>query len=186
MPEVTEERQLRERMHRIDALLQEVEGFKDPKVQAKTREIVQGLMDLHGTVLERMLDHVAASQQAGTELIDSLAQDDLIASLLLLYGLHPLDLQTRVREALDKVRPYLHSHGGNVELLSVEDGVVRLRLQGSCHGCPSSAATLKSTIEEAITEKAPDAAAIEVEGETAEPIEKDAGHSHLALPVLAG
>ena len=73
-----------------------------------------------------------------------------MGGLLLLHGLHPLDLEARVRQALDKVRPYLRSHGGNVELLGVDEGVVRLRLEGSCHGCPSSAATMRQTIEEAI------------------------------------
>ncbi|MGA2585032.1 MAG: NifU family protein [Tepidisphaeraceae bacterium] len=184
MPDATEDRQLRERIRRIDTLLQEVERFKDPQAQAKTREVVQCLMDMHGAVLERMLERIASSQLSGTDLIDLLAQDDLIAGLLLLYGQHPLDLETRVLKALDKCRPYLHSHGGNVELLGVEDGIVRLRLQGSCHGCPSSAMTLKSTIEEAITEQAPDAASIQVEGES--PSAKEAVHpGHVALTVLS-
>ena len=84
--------------------------------------------------------------------------------ILLLHGLHPLDLETRVRQALDKVRPLLRSHGGNVELLGLAGGVARLRMLGSCDGCPSSAMTLKTAIEEAIYEKAPDVTAIEVDG----------------------
>jgi Fe-S cluster biogenesis protein NfuA len=107
-----------------------------------------------------------------------------------LYGLHPLDLETRVRQALEQVRPYLQSHGGNVELLGVEGGIIRLRLQGSCHGCPSSAQTLKSTIEEAIAEKAPDAAGLQVEGEISSTNGDAAHHGHtehhgLALPILS-
>jgi Fe-S cluster biogenesis protein NfuA len=189
MADITDEdRQLRERMRRIESLLQEVERFKDAHAQAKTREIVQCLMDVHGAVFERMLGHINDSKLTGNAMIDSLAEDDSIASLMLLYGLHPLDLETRVRQALEKGRPYLQSHGGNVELLSVEDGVVRLHLQGSCHGCPSSAVTLKSTIEEAIMEKAPDAVSIvvegEVEGESAPAVFED--KHHFALPILAG
>jgi Fe-S cluster biogenesis protein NfuA len=88
----------------------------------------------------------------------------LISSLLLLHGLHPQDLEERVAAALERVRPDLHAHGGDVELLSIDDGVVRLRMQGNCDGCPSSAATLKFTIEQAIYAAAPDVAAIEVEG----------------------
>jgi Fe-S cluster biogenesis protein NfuA len=91
--------------------------------------------------------------------------------LLLLYGLHPLDFDSRVRQALDQVRPYLRSHGGDVELLDTTGGVVRLRMQGSCHGCPSSAMTLQSAIEEAIYAKAPDLTALEVEGVTKQPAE---------------
>jgi Fe-S cluster biogenesis protein NfuA/nitrite reductase/ring-hydroxylating ferredoxin subunit len=88
--------------------------------------------------------------------------------VLLLYDLHPVDLETRVRGALEKSRPYLKSHGGNVELAAVEDTVVRLRMQGSCSGCPSSAVTLKLAIEQAIYEAAPDVSAILVDGQ-AEP-----------------
>jgi Fe-S cluster biogenesis protein NfuA len=161
----TEDRQLHDRIRRVESLLQEVEQFKDPQVRSKTREIVQVLMDLHGAGLEKILTQLASTGDSGLAVIDSLSQDELVSSLLLLYGLHPLDLEARVNQALVKVRPYLASHGGNVELLGVEEGMIRLRLQGSCHGCPSSAQTLKQTIEEAIMEKAPDAAGIEVEGE---------------------
>src|SRR6185295_19669255 len=97
-------------------------------------------------------------------IVDQLAQDELVASVLLLYDLHPVDLETRVRRALEKNRPYLKSHGGNVELVAIDDGVVRLRMEGSCHGCPSSAVTLKLAIEQAIHEAAPDVNAILVEG----------------------
>jgi Fe-S cluster biogenesis protein NfuA len=84
--------------------------------------------------------------------------------MLLLYGLHPLDLETRVVQALDKVRPSLNLHEGGVELIGISEGVVHLSLQGNCDGCASSAATLKQTIETAIYAAAPDVAAIEVEG----------------------
>src|SRR5262245_44423069 len=112
-----------------------------------------------------MLDLAWQATAGGAAIVDSFAHDDVVGGLLLLHGLHPLDLKTRVSQALDKVRPYLRSHGGNVELLRIDpDGVVRLRMQGSCHGCPSSAMTLKLAIEEAIYEQAPDVMAIEVEG----------------------
>jgi len=93
-----------------------------------------------------------------------LAADEVVGSLLLLYGLHPLSLEVRVTQALDKVRPYLDSHGGNVELLNIADGVVQLRMQGSCKSCPSSSLTLKLAIEEAIYAAAPDVVSIEAEG----------------------
>ena len=91
------------------------------------------------------------------------AGDELISHLLLLHGLHPVPLEERVRGALDEVRPYLESHGGGVELLGVEDGVARLRMEGSCDGCPSSAATLTLAIEDAIQKAAPDVRAIAAE-----------------------
>lgn len=179
-----DDRQLRERLHRMEALLQEVEGHADSATRARTKEIVQLLMEFHGAGIERMLEHLATGDE-GQKLIDGLAQDELISSLLLLYGLHPLDIDTRVRQALEKVEPYIHSHGGNVELIGIEEGVVRLRLQGSCHGCPSSAVTLKETIEEAIRLKAPDVVSIEVEGEAAV-ADVTAESGRVALPILAG
>jgi len=75
-----------------------------------------------------------------------------------------VDVETRVARALEEVRPYLQSHGGNVELLGIDGGVARLRLQGSCQGCPSSIMTLKLAIEEAIRKAAPDLEGIEAEG----------------------
>jgi Fe-S cluster biogenesis protein NfuA len=181
-----DDRELRQRMERIESLLHEVEQIPDPRAQARTRQIVQAILDLHGTALERMLEHIAAAGDAGLAMIDSLARDDLVSSLLLLYGLHPMDLETRVRQALDKVRPYLRSHGGNVELLSVAEGVVRLRMEGSCHGCPSSAATLRLSIEQAIYDMAPDVTAIEVEPGTAGEAQAANGRARVALPILHG
>jgi Fe-S cluster biogenesis protein NfuA len=110
-----------------------------------------------------MLETIADAGEQGMEIIDKLAADKLVASLLLLYGLHPLDLETRVVQALDKVRPYLQSHGGSVELLGVEGGVLRLRLQGGGQGCGSSGEALKLALEEAIYEAAPDLAELRVE-----------------------
>jgi Fe-S cluster biogenesis protein NfuA len=159
-----EERAHRERMERVESLIQELEQLPDSKAKACSREIIQGILELHGAALEKILETVADAGDAGLAMIDSMARDDLVGSVLSLHGLHPLGLEARVRLALDKVRPYLRSHGGNVELLGVVEGVVRLRMQGSCHGCPSSAVTLKLAIEEAIYEIAPDVTGIQVEG----------------------
>jgi Fe-S cluster biogenesis protein NfuA len=169
-----------ERMSRIEKLLLEVEQDADVRDRERTREIVQGLMDLHAAALEKMLDVIA-----DPKLIDRLAREDLVGSMLLLYGLHPADLETRVHQALEQARPLLRSHGGNVELVSLAGGIVRLRLVGSCHGCPSSALTLKSTIEDAILARAPDVAGIEVEGEleAAPPMEVNMD-VRVALPMV--
>src|SRR5262249_27957987 len=126
------------------------------EARARTREIVQALLDLHGAGLERILEHVASAGDPGLGVIDALGRDDVVGGLLLLYGLHPVDLETRVRQGLDAVRPYLRSHGGSVELLGVTEGVVRLRLLGGCDSCPSSARTLEAAIEDAIYVRAPD------------------------------
>jgi Fe-S cluster biogenesis protein NfuA len=167
----------------LHKLIQQLETTADPATQARLKQIVQTLMDFHAQAITRMLEQIADSDISGCALIDKLAEDDLVSSLLLLYNIHPLDMHARIALALDKVRPYLHSHGGNVELLSTSNGIVRLRLQGSCHGCPSSVATLKQTIETAIYEKAPDVLGIEVEGEVHNiAVESSAGR--LPLPIL--
>ncbi len=152
------------RLQKIEELVHTIESAADPRVRASAVELMQSLMELHGAGIERMMEIVFETSVVGNGMIDRFAEDDLAASLLLLYGLHPLDIETRVVQALDKVRPYLRSHGGNVELLGISDAVVRLRLQGSCNGCASSAMTLKLAIEEAIYEAAPEATGLEVEG----------------------
>ncbi len=158
------EKQFQQSIQRVEELISEIELVADPDTRAKALELVQSLMDFHGAGLDRMMERISEAGEAGASLFDDFARDDLVASMLLLYGLHPLDFETRIQQALDKVRPYLASHGGNVELLNVAEGVVRLKLEGSCHGCPSSAMTLKLAIEEAIYEAAPDTIALEVEG----------------------
>ncbi len=161
---IRDKKDIQAQMRRIEEMVGKIELLRDEDARSSARELVQSLMELHGSGIERMLEIISEATTSGIDLIDELAGDNLIASLLLLYGLHPLDLETRVIHALDKVRPYLKSHGGNVDLLGVDEGVVRLRLEGSCHGCASSAMTLKMAIEEAIYEAAPDVSALEVEG----------------------
>ncbi|MBC7929298.1 MAG: NifU family protein [Rubrivivax sp.] len=151
-------------MQQVEVLARKIESLPDPEARAVATELMQTLMEFHGAGLERMMEIVAEAGDPGYAVFENFARDGLVGSMLLLYGLHPVPLEQRVTRALDKVRPYLDSHGGNVELLGVDDGVVRLRLQGSCKSCPSSAMTLKLAIEEAIYEAAPDVAAIEAEG----------------------
>jgi Fe-S cluster biogenesis protein NfuA len=159
--------ELRGRMGEIEALIEDLERCPDPDAQRQARAIVQALLDFHGDALASLLGHVTAAGPPGRAILDTLARDEGVSSLLLLHGLHPDDLDVRVERALERVRPQLHGHGGNVALIGVDRdrGVVRLRLQGSCHGCPSSAATLTQLIETAIYDAAPEVAAIEVEGE---------------------
>ena len=95
---------------------------------------------------------------------EALIQDEGVRGLLLIHGLHPISLQDRLAEALDKVRPYMKSHGGDVELLSLEDDFARLRLRGHCESCPSSTVTLELAVRSAIEEACPDLAGFEVEG----------------------
>lgn len=160
---MAEEKELQQQILRIEELVGKIETLSDPVARANAHELVQTLMDLHGAGIERMLETIADAGEQGMEIIDKLAADKLIASLLFLYGLHPLDLETRVMQALEKVRPHLQSHGGSVELLALEEGVLRLRLHASGQGCGSSGDALKVALEEAIYEAAPDLAELRVE-----------------------
>jgi Fe-S cluster biogenesis protein NfuA/nitrite reductase/ring-hydroxylating ferredoxin subunit len=170
---MSENKDVQRRIESIESLLSEIQKLADPAVQSLSKQLVQSLMDLHGAGIERMLEVVHRTGEGGQRIIDDLGRDELVSSLLLLYNLHPLDLSARVHQALEKSRPYLKSHGGNVDLVRISDaGEVTLRLQGSCHSCPSSAVTLQSTVEQAIYDAAPDVTAIFVEGaaETPEPV----------------
>ena len=158
---------LQERTHEIESLLGKLEAIGDDEVRAASLALVRALTDLYGTGIERILEIMA--EHAGEESIEHLAGDPLVNSLLLLHGLHPLDVETRVQKALEHVRPYLGSHGGDVELAGIDGGVVRLRMKGTCQGCPSSTRTMKLAIEDAVYEAAPEVTAIVAEGQEPEP-----------------
>ena len=151
-------------LEKIEELVRKVESLPDPEARASALALIQALMDFHGEALDRLMEIVATEGAPGYAIFDNFSNDELVSSLLLLYGLHPATIEERVAQALEKVKPSLDAHGGSVEVLQISEGVVRLRLDGSCKGCPSSAATLKFAIEEAIYAAAPDVTAIEAEG----------------------
>jgi Fe-S cluster biogenesis protein NfuA/nitrite reductase/ring-hydroxylating ferredoxin subunit len=127
----------------------------------RARELVREVVGLYGAGLERIV------RAADAGFAERLATDELVASLLLVHGLHPHDVHRRVSDALDRVRPYLGSHGGDVDLLEVDGDAVRLAFKGSCKSCPSSAVTLELAVEDAVRAAAPEISSIEVV--TAEP-----------------
>ncbi|MGH7717562.1 MAG: NifU family protein [Gemmatimonadaceae bacterium] len=161
---MAEGKNLRAVADRIEALVQEMGALPDPRARERSEELVTLLMQFYGAGLRRVLEIVDEDDDAAARLFDRFVDDELVESLLVLHGLHPVDVQTRIQRALDKVRPYLGSHGGDVKLLGVTDGVVSLRLEGSCHGCDSSSLTMKLAVERAIEEAAPEVTRIDVDG----------------------
>ncbi len=158
---------IQQRLARIEELIKAIDTIAEEKIRAQTRELLEALLEMQGSGLERIMEIVYGSGPAGQETIDELGRDELVSSLLLVHGLHPLDLESRVRNALELVGPRLAEHGGSVDLLGVtREGAVKLRLAGNCHGCPSSLLTLKFSIEEALYAAAPDVTSLEVEGAT--------------------
>lgn len=160
---IVEERELQKRLAHVDTLVGELERLPDLASRALVEELLSTVLDLHGEALSRMLDVLGPrGEPAADQLLERMAADDVIRGVLLLHGLHPLDLRSRVEGALESVRPYMRSHGGGVELLDVIGDTVRIRLEGHCKTCPSSTVTLKLAVEKAIYEAAPDVATIEV------------------------
>ena len=151
-------------VRRVQELDERLEAVGDSVAREAADELVGTVMDLYGEGLERIFGALADGGSATLAVREQLVNDPVVAGLLLIHGLHPVGLEERVRAALESVRPYLQSHSGDVDLLGLDEGVVRLRLQGSCDGCPSSASTLELAIEQALEEAAPDLAGIEVEG----------------------
>lgn len=148
---------------RIQALL-DASAVGGAVARERAEDLVRTVADLYGAGLERMLDLLYEQGRLDDDVLAALAGDPLVSSLLVVHGLHPYDVVTRVEQALESVRPYLGSHGGDVELVDVSvDGVVRLRLLGTCDGCPSSSVTLKLAVEGAVEAAAPEVTAIEVE-----------------------
>jgi Fe-S cluster biogenesis protein NfuA/nitrite reductase/ring-hydroxylating ferredoxin subunit len=163
--EVEGDAQWRSAGDRIQTLL-DATSSGGPVARERAEQLVGEVVELYGAGLSR----ITAAADPG--MLNRLVADDLVASLLLVHGLHPHDLRRRVSDALDRVRPYLGSHGGDVHLLDIVGDTVQLQFAGSCKSCPSSAVTLELAVEDAIRAAAPEVSSIEVvapEAAAAEP-----------------
>ena len=163
--ELGDDAQWRTAGDRIQTLL-DASAVGGAVARERAEQLVGEVTDLYGAGLERMLGIAVAADPA---LVDAFVADNLVASLLLVHGLHPHDVNRRIEDALDSVRPYLGSHGGDVKLLGVLDDIVRLEFAGSCKSCPSSAVTLELTVEDAVRAAAPEITSIEVVAPEAAP-----------------
>jgi Fe-S cluster biogenesis protein NfuA len=163
MTNPAEDADFRGRVQKLEGLLREIEAFTDAGPRNTALEAVQTLMEFHGAAVARIIEHLEATGDGGAA-IAKLANDDLVSSLLLLYGLHPADFETRVHQAIEKVRPAVRSHGGTINVIAVGNGIVKLHIERSGHGCGSTAGKIKSAIEDAIFERAPEVTAIEIDG----------------------
>jgi len=170
----------------LQDLIERLEELPDA-ARELSHECIHSVLELYGRGLARVLQLAQNATQSGQPILDGLLRDQLISSLLLVHGLHPVDLETRLRGALEKVRPYMQSHGGSIELVSLVDGVARLRFNGNCKSCPSSTVTMELAIRGAIEEKCPDLAGLELDGAVPAPQnlplkDEPNGHGWLILP----
>src|SRR5271156_285451 len=149
---------------RIQTLL-DATSSGGPVARERAEQLVGEVVELYGAGLSR----ITAAADPG--MLNRLVADDLVASLLLVHGLHPHDVRRRVSDAPGRVRPYLGSHGGDVHLLDIVGDTVQLQFAGSCKSCPSSAVTLELAVEDAIRAAAPEVSSIEVVAPEAAPAE---------------
>jgi Fe-S cluster biogenesis protein NfuA/nitrite reductase/ring-hydroxylating ferredoxin subunit len=143
---------------RIQRLSEELERVEDPAARALAEDLSAAVLELHGEGIGRLLAALDDDSRS------AMARDEVVGSLMLIHDLYPVPIEERVQEALDRVRPYMESHGGDVELLGIEDGIAHLRLKGSCDGCGASASTLELAVEKELQESAPDLLGMHVEG----------------------
>jgi Fe-S cluster biogenesis protein NfuA len=155
-------REFTRRSERIEELVSRIENAGDPSIRAVAQELLQAVIELHGVALDRILNSITELPE-GNVALAQIASDDLISNVLSLHGINPVTVEARVAAALEKAQPYIKSHGGNIELESVEDGVVHVRMQGTCGSCSSSSETLKNTVETAIYDAAPEVVTVVAE-----------------------
>jgi Fe-S cluster biogenesis protein NfuA/nitrite reductase/ring-hydroxylating ferredoxin subunit/phenylpyruvate tautomerase PptA (4-oxalocrotonate tautomerase family) len=161
---------------RVQELTGRLEDLDDAACRHLAEELTSAVVQMYGAGLERIVELIDDEETR-----DRLAADELVAGLLMIHDLYPVPLEERVTQALDTVRPYMESHGGNVELLGIEDGVAKLRLEGSCKSCRASSSTLELAVRQALQEAAPDLLGMDVEGVVEE--EEITG---IPLPTLNG
>ncbi|MEA2347161.1 MAG: hypothetical protein QOG62_948 [Thermoleophilaceae bacterium] len=150
---------------RVQELTGRLEDLEDGACRELAEELTSAVVQMYGAGLERIVELSDETTRS------AMAEDDLVAGLLMIHDLYPVPIEERVVQALDTVRPYMESHGGNVELLGIEDGIAKLRLEGSCKSCRASSSTLELAVRQALEAAAPDLLGMDVEGviEEAEP-----------------
>jgi len=136
---------------KIEEYIAALSSHPETRVREATHQLLDGIDALHREALGRIVVGLGADP----ELRDRIAEDPVVRLVFQLYGLFREDEVAAAESALDAVRAYIESHGGRIEVLSADDGVIRVRLAGSCHGCSGSAVTLKRGVEAALREHYP-------------------------------
>ncbi len=160
-----EKRDVDAALRHLEELIERLDQLDDPAAREPARELVELVLDLHGVALARLVGIVTGAD-GGATILARLAEDDQVRPLLLLHGLHPEDIETRVRRAAERLTPHLGVHGLRLEVVQIANGTARLRV------LPSDGATVKASlmwtlpmeIEGAIVEAAPDIDEVVIDG----------------------
>jgi len=161
---MSELKEFQERVRRIGALVEEIETIADPAARSSARQLMQLVMEFHGAAIDRILETLANGGEPGMAFIEQLGRDPMVSSLLVLYGLHPETVETRVSKAVERLKPGLQRDGAAIELVAIKEGVVSVRVTPGAHACGSTTSALRSLVEDVIYEAAPDIAGLTVEG----------------------
>lgn len=157
---MTQQADFRRQAETIERLVGKLDAAADPLLKTVAKDLVQALMDLHGAAFERALELLHESGNPGG-IIERLGRDELVGSVLLLYGLHPEDMRARILSALEKIRPELTKQNASAELAGLDDaGAVTIHFQVKAGSCGSTPGSVRSRIEAAVQNAAPDASCI--------------------------
>jgi Fe-S cluster biogenesis protein NfuA len=178
---VADQTGFQEQIKRLSELVTQFEQMPESPAKATGKELVQLLMEVHSEGLEKIMEIAFESSEGGGVLIDRFGRDDVAGGLLLLYSLHPDALETRVQAALERVRTRLRKLSCAVELMSIDDGAVRVLVTKAGHSCGSSAGEIKAVIENGVYELAPDVVALEILG-----LDEKPSSGFVALESLVG
>lgn len=145
---------------RVDDAVAALDGL-DPAARTIAEELQSAVEAVHRAGLVTIVRRLRADEAARPVLFE-LADDPVVHMLLSLHGIVRPDPVTHANQVLESVRPQLHSHGGDVSLVRVEDGTAFVRLEGACNGCSMSSVTLRNLVEDALVQGVPAIAAVEV------------------------
>ncbi|ADG07179.1 NifU family protein [Kyrpidia tusciae] len=144
----------------VDRAAEAIQGLSEDARQ-KAMEMKKAIEAFHEHALRRLV-RTLRTTESGKELLLQAVEDPAVYAMFLMHGIIKQDLFTRVAAVLEEVRPYMRSHGGDVELVKVEADVVYVRLHGACSGCSLSALTLRDGVEEAVKARVPEVRRVEV------------------------
>jgi Fe-S cluster biogenesis protein NfuA len=149
---------------KIEELLERVNALSDVDARATALELVQSFMDLQGAAITRVVEILSESGESGRNALAKLGKDPIVCGLMVLYGVHPVALEDRVKGAIEKLAPQLRKQSASAEVIDFSDAIVRVKIESTGHGCGSSPDAIKQSVEQAIREAAPEVAEVFAEG----------------------